>query len=143
MKRETGLWIDHRQAVIVTRIGRVEEIRRITSHVEKPVHAPDAAEGLHDDTSGVRRNNASNTSLSRYYSEVIANLYDADSILIFGPDEAKGELRKQLEGQALGKRIVATITADNMTVDQVVTAVRQRIRDSHRITQQPWLVPEP
>jgi hypothetical protein len=32
MKKEAGLWIDHRQAVIVTLVDQVEEIKRITSN---------------------------------------------------------------------------------------------------------------
>jgi hypothetical protein len=37
MKKEVGLWIDHRQAVIVTLVDQVEETKRITSDIEKQV----------------------------------------------------------------------------------------------------------
>ena len=37
MKRQVGLWIDHRQAVIVTVADEGEEIKRITSNMEKHV----------------------------------------------------------------------------------------------------------
>jgi hypothetical protein len=58
-------------------------------------------------------------------STVIACIRDADSILILGPGEAKGELQKQLEGQALGERIVGIETTDKMTDSQVAAKVRQ------------------
>jgi len=56
---------------------------------------------------------------------VIAPIRDAESILIFGPGEAKGELRKRLERNNLGRRIVAIGTVDKMTDRQIVEKVRQ------------------
>jgi hypothetical protein len=50
---------------------------------------------------------------------------DAESILIFGPGEAKGELRKRLERNNLGGRIVAIETVDKMTDRQIAAKVRQ------------------
>ena len=35
MKTATGLWIDHRKAVIVTVAGKGKEVKEILSHVEK------------------------------------------------------------------------------------------------------------
>ena len=39
--------------------------------------------------------------LNLYYDAVIAGIRAADSLLIFGPGEAKGELAKRLERQPL------------------------------------------
>jgi stalled ribosome rescue protein Dom34 len=64
--------------------------------------------------------------LNKYYDEVIAQIREADSILIFGPGEAKGELEKRLEGEGLKKRIVGIGTADKMTERQIAARVRQR-----------------
>ncbi len=51
-----------------------------------------------------------------------------DSILIFGPGEAKGELQKHLVSQALGERIVGSETMDSMTDGQVAAKVRQHFQ---------------
>ena len=128
MKTEVGLWIDHRQAVIVTLVGQVEEIKQITSGIEKNVRYSGVSQGSHDDTTEIRRDRQdrrSDAHLSKYYDEVIACFRDADSVLIFGPGEAKGELQKQLEGQALGERIVNVETTDSMTDGQVAAKVRE------------------
>jgi stalled ribosome rescue protein Dom34 len=124
MKKEIGLWIDHREAVIVTLFDREEKTERITSDIEKHVH--DA--GLGNDSRENRRaalDRRFDDHLSRYYAEVIAYLGNADSILIFGPGEAKSEFQKQLEGQALGECIVGIETTDSMTDGQVVAKVRE------------------
>jgi len=59
---------------------------------------------------------------------VISYIRDAESILIFGPGEAKGELEKRLAAQGLGKRIVGIETTDKMTDGQIAAKVREHFR---------------
>jgi hypothetical protein len=137
MKKDVGLWIDHRQAVIVINLDQEEEIRRVTSNMEKHVRysgasqASDAGES-HEYTSEDRRDRRFEDQLNRYYDEVIVYLRDASSILILGPGEAKGELQKRLETQGLNDRIVAIKTSDKMTEDQIMAEVRQHFQESQR-----------
>ena len=55
----------------------------------------------------------------------IACIRDAESILILGPGEAKGELKKRLEKSKLGGRIAGVETVDKMTDRQIGAKVRQ------------------
>jgi stalled ribosome rescue protein Dom34 len=66
--------------------------------------------------------------LNRYYDEVISHLRDAQSILIFGPGEAKDEFEKRLANRGLGGRIVGIETVDKMTERQIAAKVRQHFR---------------
>ena len=63
--------------------------------------------------------------LNIYYDAVIACIRDADSILIFGPGEAKGELEKRLASKGLSGRVVGVETVDKMTDRQIAAKVRQ------------------
>jgi hypothetical protein len=54
---------------------------------------------------------------------VISYIRDAESILIFGPGEAKGELEKRLVNRRLGGRIVGIETVDKMTARQIAASV--------------------
>ena len=63
--------------------------------------------------------------LNRYYGEVVECLRDAESIFIFGPGEAKGELEKRLASKGLGGRVVGIETVDKMTERQIAAKVRQ------------------
>ena len=63
--------------------------------------------------------------LNIYYEAVIACLRDAEAILIFGPGEAKGELKKRLVRSKLGGRIAGIETVDKMTDRQIAAKVRQ------------------
>jgi hypothetical protein len=56
---------------------------------------------------------------------VLSHIRDAQSILIFGPGEAKVELKKRLEKVKLHGNIVGMETVDTMTDNQIVSKVRQ------------------
>lgn len=125
MKSEIGLWIDHRQAVIVVVTDAGEETKRIISNMEK--HVRFASGSSEDGSQEDVRDRQFGNRLNSYYDEVIAVIRDADSIQIFGPGEAKGELEKRLEHEGLKGRIVDIETVDKMTDRQIAAKVRQRL----------------
>jgi hypothetical protein len=51
-------------------------------------------------------------------------------MLIFGPGEAKGELKKRLKKANLSGRVVGVETVDKMTDHQIAAKVRQHFQDS-------------
>ena len=63
--------------------------------------------------------------LNRYYDAVIAGLLDAEVILILGPGEAKGELKKRMQRKKLRGRVGQLETADKMTERQIAAYVRR------------------
>jgi len=63
--------------------------------------------------------------LNVYYDEVISVLRDAESILLFGPGEAKVELKKRLEDDHLAHIIQDVETVDQMTDPQIAAKVRE------------------
>ena len=54
--------------------------------------------------------------LNIYYDEVTSVLRDAESILLFGPGEAKAELKKRLKDDHLDHLIRAVETVDPMKI---------------------------
>jgi hypothetical protein len=130
MKTNLGLWIDHRKAVIVTVSGKGEETRVIESKAEKQ---PGRFDGVRStspyESQKVQADRKQDIKfvdqLNIYYDEVISILRDADSILLFGPGEAKGELKKRLEDAHLDNLIQAVETVDQMTDHQIAAKVRE------------------
>jgi stalled ribosome rescue protein Dom34 len=120
MKTTVGLWIDHRKAVIVFVEGKEEEIKLISSQEENH-HGHSGVSKPADDI----RQRELTGHLNSYYDEVISCVRDAESILIFGPGEAKGELKKRLEKENLGDHIVGVEAADKMTDPQIVAKVKE------------------
>jgi hypothetical protein len=125
MKKEIGLWIDHRKAVVVIVTEEGEEIKEITSNMEKHVRYKSSSESERSAGEDVRDRKFGNH-LNSYYDEVIAIIRDADFIQIFGPGEAKGELEKRLEHEGLKTHILAIETVDKMTDRQISAKVRER-----------------
>ncbi len=124
MKKNIGLWIDHREAIIVRVNGDVDEIQTLTSNMEKHIRH---SGGRPDDV----QDNKFNNHLNEYYDKVKAILRDADSILIIGPGEAKVELSVRLKGETLGERIGGIETVDKMTVKQIAAKVREYFLSSN------------
>jgi hypothetical protein len=124
MKKQIGLWIDHRKAVIVIVTEEGEELKKITSDMEKHVRFTGGRASEDGSTEDVRDRQFGNH-LNSYYAEVIAVLRSADSIQIFGPGEAKGELEKRLEREGLKAHIFAVETVDKMTDRQISAKVRE------------------
>ena len=133
MKREVGLWIDHHKTVMVTVVNEKEETREIRSNVEKHVRISPGLTANEPNSSAM--SNAEDmidrryaNHLSEYYDGVISLLRNADSIWIFGPGEAKVELKKRLEREELGERIIRVETVDKMTDRQIAAKVRQHFQ---------------
>ncbi len=129
-KYKAGVWIDHRKALIVVVTPGGERTTLIISKVEKhpersgdsPMKGRYAADQVPADDS---RQKAYTGELNIYYDTVIAAVRNAESLIILGPGEAKGELRKRLVKNKLGGRVAAVETADKMTDRQIAAKVRE------------------
>ena len=130
MRTKVGVWIDHKKAIVVAVTDKGEEIGLVISMVEKhlqrsgdsPLKGRYESQKVPADDS---RQRTFTENLNIYYDAVIASIRDAESILIFGPGEAKGELKQRLEKSKLGGRIVGIETVDKMTDRQISAKIRQ------------------
>ncbi len=118
MSNNVGVWIDHKKAVVVRITDGVEVVHSIASGMEKHVRF---SGGKPEDQQGHRFSNH----LKEYYDRVISFLHHADSILILGPGEAKGEFEKRLDTESFGSQIVGIETEDKMTDHQIAAKVRE------------------
>ena len=130
MKKEIGLWIDRREAILVILTDGEEEIRHITSSSEKYIREPGNSHagnprGLIGFTVEDQRDRKYANRLNKYYDEVIAVIHGADAIQIFGPGEAKGELEKRIGKVGLKAQMPATEATDKMTDRQISAKVRE------------------
>ena len=135
MRTKVFVWIDHRKATIVAVTDKGEEIRLVISKAEKhlsrsgdsPLKGSYEPQQVPADDSRQRRLTGL---LNIYYDAVIACIRDAESILVFGPGEAKGELQKRLKKDNLGGRIVGVEAVERMTDRQIAAKVRQHFQDT-------------
>jgi hypothetical protein len=121
---------------VIVAVGPSEEhtvhiLSNVEKHAERAGDSPlkgsyEARQVPPDD----RRQMALSGELNVYYDAVINAVRDAETILIFGPGEAKGEFKKRLEKIKLGGRVAAVETADKMTDPEIAAKVREFFKDS-------------
>lgn len=125
---KAGVWIDHRQAIVVLITEAGKKIKKIASGVEKSVRSSGTSSSKHKYTPNdfvaedtLERKLMSH--LKNFYDEIIACVHDAGAILVVGPGEAKGEFIKRLKSKKLRGRIVEFETSDKMTQRQLAAKV--------------------
>jgi len=131
-KNYAGIWIDHRQAVIVSITDDGETIKRMDSEIERKVRLSGGSRsaktpyGPQQVSVDGKQQERINRQLRQYYQRIIQRIQDATKILILGPGEAKTELKKEIEksGELAAKKI-AVEPADKMTERQVAAKARQ------------------
>lgn len=105
------------------------EARQITSQMEKRVRYSGAAQ---EDSAEDQRDRRFTGHLNKYYDRVVAAIGAADSLLILGPGEAKGQLESRL-GPDTGHGHVVTVEAvDKMTDRQITARVRRHFLSTGR-----------
>jgi stalled ribosome rescue protein Dom34 len=124
MNKKVGLWIDYKKAVIVSITNTGEERKRITSNMDHFVHfsSNGPGDGSEKDASDPRFLNH----LSEYFDKVVAHIGDAKSIQIFGPGEAKYELKKRLKSEGKLENIVSVDEIGSLTDHWIAKRVRER-----------------
>jgi hypothetical protein len=131
-KNYAGLWIDHRQAVIVTITEDGETAERIESDIERKVRLSGGSRtgktpyGPQQVAVDGKQQERIKQQLRQYYQQIIPRIQDATNILIFGPGEAKAELKKEIEkSKKLAAKKITVEPADKMTERQIAARVRQ------------------
>ena len=124
MNKKVGLWLDQNKAVIVSITNTGEERKRITSNMEHYDRFSSSVPG--DGSPEDVRDRRFWHHLGEYYDKVIAYIGDAKLIQIFGPGEAKYELKKRLEHIDLGQYIVSLDDVGKLTDFQIISRVRER-----------------
>jgi hypothetical protein len=128
MLTKAGVWIDHKQAIIVLVTDADKEIKKIVFDIGQPIRAAGGSrstkpykpkEFIAEDTLQRRLGNDRNN----YYDDVIAAMRGAKAILVLGPGEAKGEFLKRLQSKKLRGVDVELETVDKMTDRQIAAKV--------------------
>jgi len=128
-KRNAGIWIDHRKAVIAILTAEGQETLELNSNVEKQAGRVDGVRSTAPYESQLVkaddiRERISTSQLDHYYARVSEAIQGIESVLVFGPGEAKGEFKKHFERAQTTGRIIAVDTADALTNGQIVAKVR-------------------
>jgi hypothetical protein len=130
MMKKIGIWVDHKEAILVSVEGNQATRERIESNAEPHFHSSGgwkasgtsvAVSVSKEQTADERRKHQ----FHNFYQEIIAKVGKADNIYIFGPGEAKLELAKEIKKiKGQHDRIAAVETSDKLSENQIVAKVK-------------------
>ena len=131
MNHKVGIWIDHKKAVIVSTSG--DRLTAKTLESEVGPHARysgrsgyPTSDGPQDGRGEKKYEERYGQQLDRYYDEVISQLGQPEALFIFGPGEAKLQLKERLSSsKALSEHVVEIETTDKLTDPQIVAKVKE------------------
>jgi hypothetical protein len=122
MNRMAGVWIDHKKAVIVSE----SEGHVTTKTVESDVAAHPRFGGQQGGGGEKKYEDKHRQDLEQFYDEVIDHLGKPEALLIFGPGEAKLQLKERLgRSRAASQPVVEIETADKLSDAQIVAKVKE------------------
>jgi hypothetical protein len=130
MKKNTGIWIDHKEAILVSMEGDQVAVQHVESGAESNLKPAGgwksggtvvAQSVFNEHTAEERRKHQYHS----FYLKVIELLGESSHIAIFGPGEAKLEFAKEIEQvSGLHKKVSAVEVCDRLTENQLIAKVK-------------------
>ena len=130
MKKQVGIWIDTKKAVIISLKGKGHDIKIVESSIEGRERV--AGEGKQFARFGVQFSNFEQRNekhkaqeVHDYLKNVVSEIRDADEVVLFGPAEMKTELQKFIHHEIPPvPAIEKVVPADSMTENVMVAWVK-------------------
>jgi hypothetical protein len=130
MKRNIGIWIDSKHAVIITLVNEQVALKKIESNIEFRVRIPGEAKKFgrfggqyltYEKNRLMRKTHQTNQFLRSLIKEIIS----CDAVVIFGPSNMKKMLEKEILKTAnLTNKLQGVYNAELMTDNQMKAWVR-------------------
>jgi len=131
MEKLFGLWVDHEKAIIVSLMSGSHKVIHVESDVEGHFRLKDdsrsiSPSNLQGNTIESKMDSRYHKYLNIYFQHIIDLLKDAKRLYIFGPGEAKIELKKMIEkNKLLSNKISGIEATDKLTEPQIVAKVKK------------------
>ena len=133
MSHKVGIWIDHRKAVVVLASSDLVTAKTVESDVGPHARyseraadpTPDSPQTGRGEKKYAERNRQS---LDRYYDDAISQMGQPEALLIFGPGEAKLQLRERVSSSKVLPELAVEIESTDKLTDLSETKHRQEPR---------------
>ena len=131
MKQRVGIWIDRKRSVIVS--ASADGVTTKTVESEVGPHGRYSGKAGYPSSGGPQSGRGEkkyeeryDQALDQYYDEVISQLGHPEALLIFGPGEAKLQLKERLSrSKVVSDDIVEIETTDKLTDPQIIAKVKE------------------
>lgn len=130
MKKQTGIWIDTKKAVIVFLEENNHTVRIINSGIEGRVRITGEVKWFTRFANQYlnfekKKENRRSNEILNYLKKVTNEIKSVDELVLFGPAAMKTELEKTIRNNTTHSPVIRAVeTADSMTENQVVAWVK-------------------
>ena len=131
MEKQTGIWLDKEQAIIINLTEGKHTIKHLESNITTRERFPGESKkfgrfGNQFLSMESKKRNMVKNQADEYLKKIINEIRYVDKLVLFGPAEMKTQLEKAiLKNSIISKKLVAVEPADNMTENQLVAWVKE------------------
>lgn len=131
MKKQTGIWLDHEKAIIITLDRAGYKLNTVESDIvtRERIDGETKKFGRFGDQSlsqEKQKGRRIKTQTSKYLKNLLKEIEDVDELVLFGPANMKKELEKHiLNDITLASKLKTVVSADSMTENQMVAWVKK------------------
>lgn len=136
MKKQSGIWIDRKKAVIVRLIGKGQELKIVDSSIEGRERVPGekkmfARFNYQFPNFKSKKEKRDAHEIHNYLKRVVDEIKDTDEVVIFGPAQMKTELEKYILDESSHLPVIRRVeTTDDMTENEKVAWVKNFFHES-------------
>jgi hypothetical protein len=121
MERRIGLWIDRREALVVSLLPGGESIEQIESGIFGTMESQRGVPGDESHQRGLE------LQLSHFYDRVVDQVRRADLLVVLGPGAARNQFAARFRERYPSFAALSVEAAPRMTEPQLIGRVRRRI----------------
>jgi hypothetical protein len=132
--RQIGIWMDMRNAYILTIEDQNEKLKKIASNIESyHVHGGSGSRfkgGPQDVVQDSRYLEREKHQFKEYSRNIVKEISSGDTIVIYGPAEAGIKFNKILNKKykSIAEKVTEVLKADSMTENQMLALIRNYFR---------------
>jgi len=131
MKKNIGIWIDTKQAVVIKLVNSNHSVKKIDSNIEIRERVPGEAKkygrfGTQYLTYEKSRENRKNHQINQFLKNLIKEVETCDSLVLFGPSKMKILFEKEIKNNMqLEGKLAGVYNSDLLTDNQMVAWVKK------------------
>lgn len=130
MKKNIGIWMDSSQAVVVKLSNDSHSLKKIESSIDSRERVPGETKkygrfGGQYITYEKNRRNRKYEQTNLYFKNLVKELDNCNSIVLFGPSNMKHLFEKEIvKNMQIANKLAGVVNSDSLTENQIVAWVK-------------------
>jgi len=131
MKKNIGIWIDTKHAVVIKLSKNTHSIKKIESNIETRERIPGESKkygrfGNQYITYEKNRSNRRNEQTNNFLKSLLKEIDNCESVVIFGPSNMKNSFAKEIKNNLqYSNRLAGIANSDVLTENQMIAWVKK------------------